>query len=148
MNKQILILAAMTAIAFHVQLIHADEAPLYLGEFCWQAQSNSLDEPESATLKLGVLSFGENHFPLSGLLSFAEGDMVLHGNAELTKNGIEASLQGTAFGGSYRETSSYHLVLDANFNGTYLGLGFEAIGGGSIEGLTDEGVLTLTPCGD
>ena len=74
--------------------------------------------------------------------------MVVHGNAELTRNGIEASLQGTAFGGTYREANSYHLALDANLNGTYRALGFEAIGGGPIEGLTDEGVLTLTPCGD
>ncbi len=72
MRKQILVLAAMAAVAFNARSNYANETPFYLGEFCRQARSNSLGEPESATLKLDVLRSGENHFPRSGLVCFAE----------------------------------------------------------------------------
>lgn len=72
MRKQIPVLGAMAAVAFNAQSNYANETPFYLGEFCWQARNNSLGEPESATLKLDVLSCGENHFPRSGLFCFAK----------------------------------------------------------------------------
>ena len=123
------------------------EGMTYLGDYCWQGKSSS-PEQMAATLQLGVAQLGNRHFPLYGSLSSTEGVLVLHGNAESTSSGIQVTLHGSRFGGMFRESMTFHLLLDGSLNGSYRSLGFETIGGQQPEALTDEGSLTLIECGE
>lgn len=125
--------------------VQAAENVLFLGDYCWQAQSNSQDQSVS-TVRLGVTQAGGNHFPLSGTVATDEGVFVVSGNAEFTSSGIEAVLHGVLFNGMVRMVNSFHLLLDNTLNGSYRAVGFEAVGGMTPEALTDEDTLTLIQC--
>jgi len=126
----------------------------YMGEFCWELQSNTpegslfipLPEPAPALLQLGVLRYGEGHFPVHGTITdTGRPPVVVQGNAERTPD-IQVTLQGSSVESTIRQTLTYHILLDASLNGSYKLIGFEALGGGLAESLTDEGTLTHVPC--
>jgi len=128
-----------------LDIVRGGAAVEYLGDFCWQVQSNSPDEPP-ALLQMGVLSYGDNHFPVHGTITGPDrAPVVLHGNAEFTPN-LEATLQGSATESTIRQTLTIHLLFEPSLNGIYKLIGFEAPGGGAAESLTDEGIITLVPC--
>lgn len=105
-----------------------------------------LPDPSPALLQLGVLRYGDGHFPVHGTITDPERPpVVVQGNAEMTPN-IEVTLQGATVDFTIRQTLTYHLLLDASLNGSYKLIGFEASGGGQAETLTDEGILTRVPC--
>jgi hypothetical protein len=145
MKKLYLLLLAVALASSPISTIGA-ESPEYLGEYCWTAQSNSVNDPMSSSLRLGVMSIEGIHFPLYGTLKNNEGSFVVSGTAELIDNGIEASLQGSGITAMFRQMTTMHLQLQPNLDGYYRSLGFEAIGGGQPEFLSDEGTLTLVNC--
>jgi hypothetical protein len=142
-NIRIALLAA--ALLAGGPLGHAAGAPEYLGEYCWSTESNGPDVIVGA-LKLGVQRFGEGHYPLYGTFDIDGALLVVVGNAEVTRTGIEATLQGTASAFFGRLASAYHLVFDGDLNGTYKAISFEAVGGEPVEDLTDEGIVTFVQC--
>lgn len=60
----------------------------YLGEFCWQGT----DGEEPITLQLGVLSYGDRHFPVHGTLELGTETLPVHGNAQVINGAIEVDL--------------------------------------------------------
>ena len=139
-------IAIAAALALGAVGVAAAEEPQYLGEFCWLAESNSVDDPEVATFRLGILSIDGKHFPVYGMVAGDEGSLVLTGNAQMTAEGIEASLHGSGTTIMFRQITTVHMTLESTLDGYYRALGFESMGGETPEPLTDEGTLTLIDC--
>ena len=118
----------------------------YLGDFCWQGQSDL--DGATALLQLGVLSYGDGHFPVHGRIIPADGPaVVVSGNTEVTAAGIEATLQGSELESGDISTVTLHLLLDpVNFNGTYNVISVWSEVAGEAEAETDRGTASLVPC--
>ena len=118
----------------------------YLGDFCWQGQSDL--DAATAMLELGVLSYGDGHFPLHGRIIPSDGPaVVVSGNTEVTPAGIEASLQGSELESGEISAVTLHLLLDPiTFNGSYRVISVWSESPGEAEAETDRGTATLVPC--
>ncbi|PLY15313.1 MAG: hypothetical protein C0631_07570 [Sedimenticola sp.] len=135
---------ALFVLGMQAVSLQAAESVLFLGDFCWRGQSNSVDQT-TGTLKLGVTQIG-SHFPVYGKLTTDEFALVVQGNAETTSQGIEVVLHGAGFNGMERIVTTYHLLLNGTLNGSYRSIGFESLGGMTPETMTDEGSLAIVPC--
>ncbi|MFQ5962228.1 MAG: hypothetical protein ACE5MG_12610 [Candidatus Methylomirabilales bacterium] len=84
----------------------------YLGQFCW--------DNLGATVVLGVTHMGDNHFLVSGTVTFLQGDTApFHGNAEIV--GGQVLMTVNASGDELTEVfaTTAHVILDpATLDGT------------------------------
>jgi hypothetical protein len=90
--KLIVLIAFLISSSFNLQVSSAAEGEVkYLGEFCLSLGGFSSD----ATLKLGVLSFGDDHFPVHGKLLVGSNPAVpVHGTVLVQEAILTATLSG------------------------------------------------------
>jgi hypothetical protein len=122
------------------------EASEFLGDFCWSVDDGSGDGPTS---KVGVFHMGGGHYQLLGTSKHSsDGTYILHGNAEVIENKINASI--IMADGNNNAMSTLHTlaVLDpSTLNGTYNMLHTGAAGWtDQTEIRFSTGTMTSIPC--
>jgi hypothetical protein len=121
----------------------ATGTPEYLGEYCWATDATS--QGDFLYLRLGILAFGDDHFPVFGTARTQRGTWVLHGNAELTSSGLQATLNGSTTDPYFIATIRIHVDVD---RGYFYALGFESPYGTDPLPISDEGLIDSSSCPD
>jgi hypothetical protein len=131
-------LVALVALAPPSQAVGAPE---YFGEYCWAADATS--QGDFLYLRLGILAFGDDHFPVFGTATTQRGEWVIHGNAEFTSSGLQATLNGSTTDPYFIATIQIHVDVD---RGYFYALGFESPYGTEPLPISDEGFIGSVRC--
>jgi len=119
------------------------QAEVYLGDFCWQADSTVT--PKSVLLSIGVYQKDGGHIALFGKV-FQGNNTAIHGNAEIDGASVVMTLAESGDINNFwpgTEAMIWNAVLDRPaLNGSYSSL--ELIPQQSIP--EDTGTMTLVTC--
>ncbi|MBW1695026.1 MAG: hypothetical protein JRJ41_12975 [Deltaproteobacteria bacterium] len=127
-----------------------NSVPLLQGERCWEFTTERIDNEEdgdqiSATIRLGFLHIGNDHYVCSGILSVPDFDMEFpaYGNAEIIGEEIYLTLSFAGVRDGEIGIDMEKAILDIDtFDGVSEGIG---VYHSAITELS-EGTLTSIPC--
>jgi len=134
---------ALLIVLFMFASTSKSQAEVYLGDFCWQADSTVTSK--SVVLKIGVYQKEGSHISLFGKV-FQENNTAIHGNAEIDGISVVMTLAESGDINNFwpgTEAMIWNVVVDlSTLNGTYSSL--EVIPQQNV--VEDTGTMTLITC--
>lgn len=132
---------------------YADEGVSYLGELCFSLDDGSFAPPVPG--KLGVLSYGEGHFALHGvvgLMGFSHGTAVINDEGDVIIS-LTATCASSDFPqvASFTDSKSMYIIVDTStLSGNFRIMGFSWENKGTTTEIpvpfTVQGVVNFYEC--